>query len=71
MSNSPCVSQGNTSKAIWKENLDVYQKSLRAFFQATLQLQFQLSSSEIKIQCTVIPSLLASCDFSQTLFLLL
>ena len=28
--NSPCVSQGN--KAIWNENLAVYQKSLRAFF---------------------------------------
>ena len=26
----------NDYKAIWKENLAIYQKSLRAFFQATL-----------------------------------
>ena len=34
-SNSPFVSQSNA--CAWKENLPIYQKSLRAFFQAPLQ----------------------------------
>ena len=40
MPNSRCVSA--EYKAIWKENLAIYQKSLGAFFQATL---FELSPS--------------------------
>ena len=36
MSNSPSHSQQN--KEIWKENLVIYQKSLKAFLQAPLQL---------------------------------
>ena len=40
MPNSRCVLTEN--KAIWKENLAIYQKSLGAFFQATL---FELSPS--------------------------
>ena len=37
MSNSPSHSQINTRK-IWNENLVIYQKSLKAFLQAPLQL---------------------------------
>ena len=35
-SNSLCASQGNIRQ--WKDNLAVYQKSLRAFLQAPLQM---------------------------------
>ena len=37
-SNYSCVSQDDTKQLFWKENLAAYQKSLSAFFQATLQL---------------------------------
>ena len=39
-------------KAIWRENLAIYQKSLRAFFQAPLQL-------EQEKQCTCVNLTLA------------
>ena len=53
MSNSPFVSSKN--KAIWKENLEVKQTSLRAFFDAPLQLGIRLYgnfSDRVVIYCT-------------------
>ena len=44
MSNSPSHSQLNTRR-IWKENLGIYQKSLKAFLQAPLQLPTVLYST--------------------------
>ena len=36
MSKSPFVSKANNYEAIWKDNLEVNQMSLRAFFHASL-----------------------------------
>lgn len=45
-SNSPCVSQlGRKFKAIWIENLVIYLKSLRAFFQGPFQIIYYFSQN--------------------------
>ena len=36
-------------KEIWKENLVIYQKSLKAFLQAPLQFQYRLAKSRCQV----------------------